>query len=251
MTDPSPTVDPTVPSIPAFTHVVSPGCVRVGSRFARLFCKIDWDGHRLSITGVEGPTPNGNCIGACGQIVGHPWEFSSYSPGWDAPTVERFRSVWDEWHLNDMRSGCTHQRANPDFAPRPIEVVTYHLTREARSQRDAAREACTTAFLEGDTLSLTLTPTDRALLAIKNEWKETYSPPDADSPLSGCYEVSKRETKSSIWVYPHEHPLGVLTRPCPTCGYRYGSAWLYEPIPPSILDWLRSLPPSPTKPNWV
>ena len=26
---------------------------------------------------------------------------------------------------------------------------------------------------------------------------------------------------------------------CPVCGYRYGSKWWYEPIPPDILAWLK------------
>lgn len=36
------------------------------------------------------------------------------------------------------------------------------------------------------------------------------------------------------WVLPTEHVDGVLTKACPTCGYKYGSAWLKETIPPEI-----------------
>ena len=30
--------------------------------------------------------------------------------------------------------------------------------------------------------------------------------------------------------------------PCPTCGYKYGTAWLYEEVPQAVLDWLGKLP---------
>lgn len=60
-----------------------------------------WDGVRLSITGVEGPMRNGGCLGACGQIDMHPWEFTSYAPGWDAESVQKLRDIWKRYHLND------------------------------------------------------------------------------------------------------------------------------------------------------
>lgn len=38
---------------------------------------------------------------------------------------------------------------------------------------------------------------------------------------------------------------------CPVCGYAYGSAWLYEPVPDAVLDFLESLPDAPTRPAWI
>lgn len=43
------------------------------------------------------------------------------------------------------------------------------------------------------------------------------------------------------WVYPREHPRGVLAKPCHACGYRFGTEWLYEPLPRRILDWAARL----------
>lgn len=90
-----------------------------------VFCRIRYAEGRLSITGVIGPMPSGNAKGGCGQID---MEFSHrnladndkcYSsplkpvlaPGWDRKTWLDFLDVWKAWHLNDMRSGCEHQRA--------------------------------------------------------------------------------------------------------------------------------------------
>ena len=78
-----------------------------------VYCKIEYseDG-RLSITGVEGPLPSGNCLGACGQIdmdlkaryfIGH------CAAGWDVVKIAKLLDVWDRWHLNDMHAGTPEQ----------------------------------------------------------------------------------------------------------------------------------------------
>jgi hypothetical protein len=32
-----------------------------------------------------------------------------------------------------------------------------------------------------------------------------------------------------------------LNAPCPECGYKYGSAWLHEPLPQEIIDFVEGL----------
>jgi hypothetical protein len=51
-----------------------------------------------------------------------------------------------------------------------------------------------------------------------------------------------------VWAYP---PVGHMLRPCPVCGYKCGSAWLKMDLPDWVVDWLLSLPDSPTVPAWV
>jgi hypothetical protein len=43
------------------------------------------------------------------------------------------------------------------------------------------------------------------------------------------------------WVRPEEHPEGLMTKPCPECGYPYGTAWLFEPLPEDVLAFVREL----------
>lgn len=149
---------------------------------------------------------------------------------------ERLAQVWDRWHLNDMRAGCEHQRDID--TTEEVEVTTYKLTREAWACRKAAEKAATDAAIDGRAVELR--PVEKALMRLDHG--EVYSPPDADSPLSGCYEVDKRERKAIGWVRPNEHPRGMLCAPCPTCGYKYGSAWLHEDVPADVIAWLESLP---------
>jgi hypothetical protein len=70
----------------------------------QLNVSIKWDGHRLSITGTEGRN-NG------GQIVMSPWNIQTYAEGHNAETVQQLRSIWEKWHLNDMKAGSPAQTA--------------------------------------------------------------------------------------------------------------------------------------------
>jgi hypothetical protein len=103
----------------AFKKVSRLGRVRLwGTQTAHLFVNIEWDGKRLSITGVEGPKANGNARGSCGQIIMSEWDLVEYASGWDAETVTKFRDIWERWHLNDMKAGSPAQMAHLEALPK-------------------------------------------------------------------------------------------------------------------------------------
>lgn len=147
-----------------------------------IFCSIEFTDGCLSISGVEGPLPSGNCRGACGQInmSFNLTDIISYAPGMSRKLTKHFLSIWSRYHLNDMKAGCEHQRAE--------------------------------------------------------HWGEDLIP-----------ELNKL----SSWVYEKEHPKGVLSKPCPICGYHYGSAWLKEEVPQDVIDFLFSLPSTDIEPAWI
>lgn len=215
-----------------------------GGHNGSVFVRVEYDGAKLSLVGVEGPKANGDARGSCGQIQDH-LDVTVYADGWDAEKVAKLREVWNKWHLNDMRAGCEHQRANWDISEK-IEVVFYKLTSEAYTTRTLALARAARESAKGQTPELT--NTERALILL-DKW---YDPPcpDADSPLSGCVEVKKREQKPAGWVKPEEHPRGLLCKPCEVCGYKYGSAWLKESVPADVLAWLRGLPDADMQPAW-
>lgn len=214
---------------------------------ASIFCKIEFDGERLSIMGVVGPTSNGDAYGSCGQITIPPAETIDLAPAWSPAMVDRFREVWDHWHLNNMRAGCEHQRRVD--TTRTVEVVTYKLTHEALDLRTKTLAAAATAAL--NSTEFAPSPTARALAELDRWYADIHQPPDADSPLSGCYEVAKRETKAVGWVTRAEHSDGLLSEPCEVCGYKYGTAWLHEDVPPNVLEFLTALPDTDQQPAWV
>ena len=85
------------------------------------------------------------------------------------------------------------------------------------------------------------------------KWHER--PIDPEEPV-GAYGLffagqSQPTWNMLVWVHRHEHPEGLLCEPCPTCGYRYGTAWLYEEVPEEVLRELASLPPTDVEPAWI
>ena len=111
-----------------FKRILNPGLVPCGRPIKKpMFCKVEIEDGRLSISGVIDPWENGNCGGGCGQID---MEFShrdpahddkrthqpikpeqiDFSDGWNRDLWLEFLVVWHDWHLNDMQSGCEHQR---------------------------------------------------------------------------------------------------------------------------------------------
>lgn len=97
--------------------------VRIGDR---TFANIKFSNGKLSITGVINPTRGGNAD-SCGQIDTSPWEIKEYAPGWSPELEARFREVWHEWHLNDMKAGSPAQRAWLKAHP---ELKTYEDHRD-------------------------------------------------------------------------------------------------------------------------
>ncbi len=80
-----------------------------GGRGASVYCNITYKNGRLSISGVVGPLPSGNCLGSCGQIIMNWVPIVKYAKGWNPSMVNRFLDVWRRWHLNDKHDGTPEQ----------------------------------------------------------------------------------------------------------------------------------------------
>jgi len=64
-------------------------------------------------------------------------------------------------------------------------------------------------------------------------------------------ESKSSRDQANMRMWSSQDKLGLLSVPCPICGYRYGSSWNVKPIPQWALDFLESLPESNLKPAWV
>lgn len=110
--------------------ILNPGLVPTGRRNSRVFVRVIMtDTGKLSLTGVVGPTENGDAVGGCGQILDTLLDADfKRSEGWTPHMVDKLYRVWDEWHLNDMRAGSPRQR---EFLKAHPEFKDYSSTREA------------------------------------------------------------------------------------------------------------------------
>lgn len=221
----------------AFIRKVNPGFNSYGESIS---IKVKFDGKRLSITGEEWK-PGSREPSACGQICGHITDPESYltrlNDGWTGAKFARLLEVWHRWHLNDMQAGCEHQRDWP--ADKKLEVTSYRLTTEACQVRDQTLQRAAEAALYGRDFKPT--PREFALATIKNWTQHRFILPADNSPLWGSFRVAKCEVKAAGHTYPYEHPEGLLTKPCSICGHKWGAAWLFEPVPEEVLQWLASL----------
>ena len=75
----------------------------------------------------------------------------------------------------------------------------------------------------------------------------------ADNWSDQLVDNTKPKTQGNMltWKTPKEHPDGLLTKPCPICGYKYGTEWLHEDVPEDIVKWLTGLPETTVTPAWV
>jgi hypothetical protein len=163
-------------------------------------------------------------MGGCGQVVGD---------------IERaFPEIahWLPYHLNHMRAECEHQRALgwPEKARVKATRFLWNLTdRVLSAQNELKRKIEADLRRDG---RVELSPTDLRLYRL--EWERyTWTPvspgPDYKERSESLGSRAKVETLG--WLRPAEHPEGLLTRACPTCGYKYGNAWQKQEIPAEIL----------------
>lgn len=218
-----------------------------------IYCKIEItkDG-RLSINGVEGPKANGDCIGSCGQINMHLQGEQNQivlAPGWTRPMLARFFEIWQNWHLNDMNPGCAHQ-VGPAWRGKDVTLYNFNLTAAVLKAQNAAKQAAEDALKAGATFTPT---TEQARLACLSYSVTSYQPeaPEDYEPAKGTTYSRPSERKSTSWLTEAEHPDGFLSKPCPVCGYKYGTKWNKRELPADVIEFLTSLPDTDKTPAWV
>lgn len=223
-----------------FKRITSPG----NTPYGRLFVTVDWDGKRLSITGVEGPKSNGDCRGGCGQTGVAEVRLGTLCDGWTVGMLQRLSDTWDRWHLNDMRAACEHQRADSQNwdTKKSLELTSLTWGPMFHDERYKAKVGKLTleeyaAYAERIKL---VYPLSIEMNAPKHP--DLWGDVGRELLDAGYLKVDKTETKAAGWVHYQEHPEGLLCKPCSECGHRYGSAWLHEDVPADVLDWLKGLP---------
>jgi len=177
--------DTTTQTIPKpFRHHLLLGTAPDGNVFVSV--EFDKEGE-LHMTGVVGPKANGDARGSCGQCIDSVRACKPLAPFTEADR-DWLVVTWERWHLNHMKAGCEHQRAE--------------------------------------------------------QWDKL--PIDPNKPLNAygkhCGQDGPTTWNMLSWVTRRDHPQGLLSEPCPTCGYKWGTAWLKESVPIDVIERLRSLP---------
>jgi hypothetical protein len=237
-----------------FSKTVKIGTIPYGQRTAPLTVEIEYGNklnptHKptLSITGHYG---YGNS-GGWGQIIDELKNIKNYAPGWNYKKAMKLRGIWQRWHMNGSRAYCEHQR-ELGWMEKACEKVTLYHWRIARAWTaiiDDEEKSIVAAARMGFQKAMSQDARIASLLPKKVTHHEPNFPQTATAhyyePAQPMYKGDSysrpSEEKALGWLKPNEHPEGILTKPCPVCGYKYGSAWLHEDVPQDVLDWLQSL----------
>lgn len=228
---------------------------------AKVFAKISYKDERLSISGVVGPRSNGDAWGSCGQIDDTIREHRmdaehwSYAPGWSPIMLDDFLNVWRDWHLNDMRPYCEHQKAAgyAKLAQEKINIYHWRLKPEYSAQKKEIEEAAMDELKKAATVSIK--QGEASILALAYSLETPTEDPGATirhfyAPATGI-QGEHVETKTRGWITYEEDRRGLLGKPCEVCGYKYGSEWKHEALPAEALAFLEALPVSEVTPAWV
>ncbi len=236
--------------------IVSPAICKISgsTKRARAFASIEYENGKLSICGVVGPLSNGDCRGSAGQCYE---EIAAGTPalGWTNEMLKKFVSIWERWHLNNMNPACEHQRKLGwrEEAAQLVTVYHYQLTDEAYKKKKEAEKAALEALRNGETFTPGEEQAMFAALPVsaKSFGKELDSPYYKPKKILYTGDTGPIERQTRGWIRYDENPVGILCKPCPVCGYKYGTGWHKEEVPQEVIDWLFNLPNSIIEPAWV
>lgn len=201
----------------------------------------------LHIVGVVGPRSNGDCY-TCGQCYDS-MRGGTPNEGWTADMLYHLLDTWELWHMNDMKPYCMHQALWD--GGKECKLYEYKMSAARLKEQDRLKKNVKEKLLAG------------AVVQLKEPQLSLYKEPyfvktDRNLPPIG-YELYKSYTKHARELYPMDseskwgdkHPDGILGKPCPVCGYKWGTQWRAECVPEEVLNWLEALPDSKRTPAWV
>lgn len=230
-------------------------------RMYNAFVKIEYVDGKLSLVGVVAPTKSGNCLGSAGQCTedirnGEPTE------KWTREMLDKMCDIWDKWHLNDMRPYCSHQKELgwDKQAEEKVKIEKWTLTEESIQKKKNAEKRALQCLKDGKPFYPTKDEITYARMEYEMEvyndedksydygklYRDAYELKDKD-----CLGRSTTEYKTRGWISYKDHDLGLIGKPCPVCGYGYGTNWVKEEVPKEVIDFLFSLPETKIRPAWI
>jgi hypothetical protein len=201
------------------------------------FVRVEFKGGRLSICGDVYRSGHDVGGGQCVDLIKRLAVHGNLCAGVTTADLLHLVYLWDRWHLNDMRAYCEHQGALgwDDEARQQVPMYSFKRKHSVFSEMHSLERDIVARMARGETIE----PNERYVTLSALPWR-IESPVDTlPENISEYYDHDGTQFKGLGWLRESEHPRGLLCRPCPVCGYKYGSSWLREDVPSYVLDWLR------------
>lgn len=215
---------------------------------ARFVIATDGEFHGMDVVKEDGN--NTFICDSCGQIREEIAEFFPEA------------KPYFEYHLNGMHAGCQHQRklgwgngrdvalAAADCTTVQLEVLNAELAAKVAKLRKEWIEKSlgldAIVLLKKAGLEPTIFNVEALHAYIGSNGKVPFHMHDsAGMQKVGNIVMTLLESEAARAVpdqkFSSQIFKGSIGAPCPECGYRYGVAWLYEPLPQHVIDWVNSL----------
>lgn len=137
--------------------------------------------------------------------------------------------LWKLYHLNDIHPACIHQAAQgwEESAGETVTIYKFRLTNEALAKRSKAKRRILGDAQNGETVQAS--PEERKVLALSYTLESATA--DLPEDIAPYYQADGEKVERRGWLRYEEDSRGILGKPCPVCGYKYGHGWQYFPIP--------------------
>lgn len=245
--------------------ILNPGSIKIGQIKSPVFLRAKISNGTLSISGVIGPLKSGNSRGSCGQIddtIREAIKAGEFTPekGWNDHDISTLLDIWDKWHLNDLRVYCEHQKELGWYEQGLEKIKTYQWRLKpeiSKKKKELEAEAIERAKSVPSNHSVGFHAQDREILSL-DQFITTREAEltgknlryyEATKDTYGYFTHVKEETRH--WTRFDEDDRGLLAKPCPVCGYKYGTSWRKEALPDSVLETFKYWPVSKKTPAWV
>lgn len=186
-------------------------------------------------------TPIYNELSICGNIW-NPRHTDIYCGGQcldtiskyiNAPLFKEIYKYWKLYHLNGMHPECEHQAAEgwTEAAKKEVELYIFTLNPETLKRQKEIEGLAIECAKRGEPFRTTTK--QQYVLALN--YSITTHKKELPEPQKEFYTLKKTEKKLLGWLRENEHPDGILCKPCPVCGYKYGTEWKHRDIPADVL----------------
>ena len=226
----------------------------MGQHLAQAFAEIEYKDGELTIHGVIGPRPSGNCDGSCGQCVDEIREGMPIGD-WTKEMLTKFCDIWDEWHLNTAFPyiSCEHQRELgwDKLAKKKVTLYKYTLTNDMFSKQLHLQNHVKQIISEAGTVTLTDEELELWNLPLsKTTWEPLDDPRYKPKKEIICGDGPTKEEQLR-WLTQEQHPEGLKSKQCPICGHKFGDTYAKRIVPEEVLQFLYNLPDTTREPAWV
>lgn len=147
--------------------------------------------------------------------------------------------LWTKYHLNDAYADCKHAHNEKD-ASKKLTIYKYIFKGSYSKLRDKYELINQNKYLR-DNIKI---PNYIKNIVTKYgyDFETTLEPSQLPKYLTKFYKLKETKTNTARWVaYSELCPDGILHKPCPECGYKYGTSYNYRPIPARSKNIIKNL----------